>query len=341
MLVWTVITLAALASGSARAVEPPVPFDTEFHYWNNHWYVWLPGHAVYEAVEVMSTAALETAKPLVWVFFTERALPKRQHHYVNNAAVAAATGWTYAAIDYATIGGAEGPLGLSVRFSEADGKAVVIAVDFASNMSLSSAGLTDQMGHSADRHFLLFYRELTARTEQSHVTLDGIEVSEPRGKEPVPFRAAYSRNVYVGTIRFATTRYAFAAAGCDLDFRVQQSGDATHHRYVAARASGGRVELLTDANGQLERYFNRGGSHTLTVAFSPALGTSEESTYGIGFDKFHDLVTGKVRVTHQDDGLVLDWRSQEPAWARAYPMRTQMQHHSSGCTVLSVSKAVP
>ena len=172
--------------------------------------------------------------------FTERASPKRQHHYINCRDLAASTGWTYAAIDYATTGGAETPLGLFVRFADGQGKPVTINVDFAPGAHLShlGAGLTDQTGHSADRLFLLFHRESTARTEQSAVTIDGIEVSEPRANEPPPpFRAAYSRNIFVGTIPFGESRVSFGAgiAG-ELNFREQQSADTARRLYVATRA---------------------------------------------------------------------------------------------------------
>ena len=101
---------------AASSAEPIVPFVTEFHHWDHHWYVWLPREPLYEAVEVMSLATSGSATPLVWAFFTERAPPKRQHHYTNSHDMAAKTGWTYAAIDYATTGGAEMPLGLARAF---------------------------------------------------------------------------------------------------------------------------------------------------------------------------------------------------------------------------------
>jgi len=277
--------------------------------------------------------------------FTERASPKRQHHYINCRDLAASTGWTYAAIDYATTGGAETPLGLFVRFADGQGKPVTINVDFAPGAHLShlGAGLTDQTGHSADRLFLLFHRESTARTEQSAVTIDGIEVSEPRANEPPPpFRAAYSRNIFVGTIPFGESRVSFGAgiAG-ELNFREQQSADTARRLYVATRARGDQIELLADAQGQIERYVDRRGPHTLTVDFLPPVTAADEATYRIGFDEFHDLVAGNVHITRQDSGLVLDWRTEVPAWARNYPLRAQLQRGADGSIVLSVSKPIP
>src|SRR5208282_5368563 len=132
--------LALITSTLAPSAEPIVPFVTEFHHWDHHWYVWLPRDPLYEAVEVMSSATSGAASPLVWAFFTERAPPKRQHHYINSRDLAASTGWTYAAIDYATTGGAETPLGLFVRFADGQGKPVTIKVDFAPGAGLSHLG---------------------------------------------------------------------------------------------------------------------------------------------------------------------------------------------------------
>jgi hypothetical protein len=58
-----------------------VPILSVFNHWDHHWYIWLPGDPVYEAVEVMSRERGVGASPLVWVFFTERVAPKRQVHY--------------------------------------------------------------------------------------------------------------------------------------------------------------------------------------------------------------------------------------------------------------------
>jgi hypothetical protein len=65
----------------ARAEEQPVvPLVSFFAHWDHHWYVWLKGDATYEAVEVMSRQR-GAEPPQVWVFFTERAAPKRQIHF--------------------------------------------------------------------------------------------------------------------------------------------------------------------------------------------------------------------------------------------------------------------
>lgn len=337
------VTFASFAGVSTYAGEPIVPFNSRFSHWDHHWYVWLPSDPVYEAVEVMSAAVPDSSSPLVWAFSTERAAPKRQHHYVNDRDLAAATGWTYADIAYAVSGTADGPLGLSVGFTDTDGKPMTIAVDFPpdATLSRSGAGLTNQIGHSGERVFLIFYREQAARTEECRVTIGGIEMSQPRANEPPPpFRAAYSRNIFVATIPFGESRFAFGPAReSDLDFIEQKRDDADHRLYVATRG-GDRIELIADGEDRLERYLDRRGAHVFAVDFSPPLAPSGESAYRVSLDDFHDLVSGAVRAMRRDDELILDWQQQEPAWTRDYPLRTRLHTGTDG-EVMTVSKAAP
>lgn len=64
---------------------PVIPAHMSIQHWDNHWFVWLPTHPIYEAVEVMSNDA-PNEQPLVWVFFTERDGAKTQIHYYNDQA---------------------------------------------------------------------------------------------------------------------------------------------------------------------------------------------------------------------------------------------------------------
>jgi hypothetical protein len=338
--------IAASTALAARAAgEPIVPFTSRFSHWDHHWYVWLPRDPVYEAVEVMSADRPGASSPLVWAFFTERAAPKRQHHYVNDPALAAQTGRSYAAIDYAASGAAGGPLGLAARFADVAGQPVAIAVDFPAGVGLSpkGGGLTNQIGHSGDRVFLIFYREAAARTEASRVTVGGVERSEPvAGAPPLPFRAAYSRNIFVATIPFGEVKVAFGAErGVDLDFIEEPGKDDAHRLFVATRAGGERIELVADRDGRLERYLDRRGAHFLAVDFSPPLAASGDSAYRIGLDDFHDLVAGVVRPLRDGNALLLDWRPQAPEWTRSYPLLTRSERGADGAIALTVSKATP
>jgi hypothetical protein len=149
---------------AAAAEADMMPIISAFRHWDHHWYIWLPGDPKYEAVEVMSND-LDAAMPsLVWVFFTERAAPKRQVHYFNDARVATARGGNYREIAFAMTGAEGEPRGIMVSLNDVDGRAVAIEVEFGPEVQLTTrgAGLTDQSGHSADRHLLLFFREKNA-----------------------------------------------------------------------------------------------------------------------------------------------------------------------------------
>jgi hypothetical protein len=90
--VLVLLCASLMGTGLAVAQAPVVPIASFLHHWDHHWYVWLVGDPVYEAVEVMASERGPERAPLVWVFFTERAVPKRQIHYYNDPQVAASVG---------------------------------------------------------------------------------------------------------------------------------------------------------------------------------------------------------------------------------------------------------
>ena len=84
------LNLATVLAPMTLSAKPLVPLLSFLQHWDHHWYAWLPGDPVYEAVEVMSTER-SGREPLVWVFFTERAPPKNQANYYNDATAVAAS----------------------------------------------------------------------------------------------------------------------------------------------------------------------------------------------------------------------------------------------------------
>jgi hypothetical protein len=103
-------------TGATSANTPLVPIISMFHHWDHHWYLWLPGDPVYEAVEVMAAERAPNTSPLVWVFFTERDGPKHQVHYLNDSRLAAATGAVSRDIAFTMTGAKGGPQSVSVKF---------------------------------------------------------------------------------------------------------------------------------------------------------------------------------------------------------------------------------
>ena len=166
----------SVASALALAATPLVPIASFLHHWDHHWYIWLPGDPLYEAVEVMAAERGPDSAPLVWAFFTERDGPKRQTHYYNDARAAAAAGGQARDIAFKMTGPEGGARGVSVAFDDAKGRPVVIEVHMSAEAHLGArgAGLTNQIGHSGDRLLLLFFREKAVLADSSSVTIAGV-----------------------------------------------------------------------------------------------------------------------------------------------------------------------
>ena len=122
------------------AATPLVPLVSELYHWDHHWYLWLPGDPVYEAVEVMAAERGPNAVPLVWVFFTERDGSKRQIHYYNDPRVAAATGAQSRDIAFTMTGSEGGPRGVSVNLVDQTARPIEIGVSFSPDARLITAG---------------------------------------------------------------------------------------------------------------------------------------------------------------------------------------------------------
>src|SRR5262249_19683609 len=127
-----VLLVACAATAATEGPEPSiplVPLTSRFGYWDHHWFVWLPRHPVYEAVEILSRDTPGDPRKLVIVFFTERAGGKRQDFYLDNVdAVAQWPGGLYRPMRYARSGTDGGPQGVLVTFTDKDGHSVEIEV---------------------------------------------------------------------------------------------------------------------------------------------------------------------------------------------------------------------
>ncbi len=320
---------------TSASATPLVPIISLLSHWDHHWYIWLPGDPRYEAVEVMAAERGADVPPLVWVFFTERDEPKRQTHYFNDARVAAARGANFSDIAFTMTGAGERPQDLVVSFVDAGGRSIAIEVRFNPGTQLvtQGAGLTNQIGHSGDRLLLVFFRERNAFAQMSQVTIAGLDVAipQPGQNHPVPFSAAYSKNIFVSGFAFGERRVDFAddSAGAETD-ALRFAPSAQRGVYVAARPDNSRVELVTAMDDALAYYRHRSGNHGLEIEFIPPLPPTNarnadfDSTYRMSLDGFRDLLVGTVHVSKQSDKFTLDWHFQEPVWTRAHPLRTTL-----------------
>ena len=116
------ISLTIVLAPLTALAKPLVPILSFLQHWDHHWYVWLPGDSLYEAVAVMATECGPQG-PLVWVFFTERAPPKNQANYYNDATAVAASKARgrlahFVPLSFAMTGTEGAPRGVSVEFDE-------------------------------------------------------------------------------------------------------------------------------------------------------------------------------------------------------------------------------
>lgn len=338
-----------VAHAAAAAETDLMPTISTFRHWDHHWYLWLPGDPKYEAVEVMSSDRDATMPPLVWVFFTERAVPKRQVHYFNDARVATARGGNHREIAFAMTGAEGGPRGITVSLTDVDDRPVTIEVQFGPGVQLTTrgAGLTDQSGYSADRHLLLFFREKNAITSNRTVTRDGIDVAHPHVGEnhTIPWPAAYSRNIFVAVFPFEERSAVFGTSG-PVERDVVRFAPADRNGIaVSDLMDRTKLELVATSSGQLQRYRHFDGSDVLEIDFKPPLlsidqrADAADSVFQISIDGFHDLMTGSVKVTRDDKAVVIDWRFESPEWARATPLQTHISYEGDGRARIALRQA--
>jgi hypothetical protein len=314
LLAFVLVCWMAPASAQDHPVVPLVSF---YAHWDHHWYVWLEGDATYEAVEVMSRGPADA--PQVWVFFTERAAPKRQHHFTNDRQLAKAFGWQLREMTFSTAGPASEAQSLTVGLRGPDDRPVSIAIERnpAAALSAERGGLTNQIGHSGDRLVLLFFRERGALTAKASVTIDGVEVARPRpgASYNAPFEAAYSSNIIVSGFPFTTWKLS-----------LHKSNDG----WRANLANGSVVQLETAGASELRTYVQGEGEHRLAVRFEPAIPPVErlaagfDTKFAVSLDRFADLVQGRMRAEPGPAGAHFDWSFEMPGWLRGRAMQAVM-----------------
>jgi len=328
------LAVVPVTAGSAAArpeastiSDPLVPFSTIVDHWDHHWFLWLPHHPVYEAVEIASRDPDPDGRVAVWIWFTERTGAKHQIHYRNDRALAGLVGGEYRPIDFTISGDVGRPRGVAVRFDDVENRPVAIDVAFdpAQTLSRQGAGLTDQSGHMSDRGFLVFYRATNALAPDARVLIGANNVTFDR-EQPAggfPFKWAYSHDITIGVIRYGPFNAGF---GPDRFHPSSQAGG-----YVMQTPGGGSVSLITDPQGRLREYVDHGaGGAFLRVAFDPPLpscGGGDQvrtSAFSVSIAAAADILKGTVEATCGGRVLVLVWRPSEPDWARKQPFRSEL-----------------
>ena len=265
--------------GRAGAAAPVVPLVSHHQYWDHHWFVWLPRHPVYESAEIMSIDAAGSPYRAVWVFFTERRGNKRQLHFLDDRRIVESyDGSHYRPIVYRRSGAAGRGQSVRVALKGLDGEPIEIAVDLADRpLTRIGAGLTDQSGHSANAHFLLFHRDRNALAQRNEVRIGGRDYSFRPGDDPMGkhgFMAAYSAGIQLAVIPFG--RWSFVrretkliATAAGLSFSVAAGGGMR----LTAPMPGyrNRISVDLDAGGALAGYRHDAATHRLALSLDTSL----------------------------------------------------------------------
>jgi len=357
LLVGAVLVLAvvAFATSGRGEVAPAVPLVSEHHYFDHHWYVWLPRHPTYEAVEVMSIDTPSNPYRLVWVFFTEREGAKRQHHFMDDRRIAdGVDDLHYRQIDYRRTGGSEGGQSVSVSFTDLEGALVELEIN-AENVPLTQAGagLTDQSGHSADLLVLLFHRERNATAARNKVAIGGQDFSFRAGDDPEGkhrFMAAYSAGIQIVVFPFrqwsfaaGETRLSDDAAGLSFNVKARTEGIA-----LVADLPGyqNRSTIELNSEGALERYRHEVSGHRLFISLDEALPLTgpappAASRFSVLLDPEEPVASGHVVSEPTEDGRRLSWTIDTPSWAAGYPFESLIGERDGGMALTLRSARSP
>ena len=345
-LILTCVAATTTGSGAAAAT-PAIPLLSYHYHFDHHWYVWLPRHPKYEAVEVMSIDSPFNPYKLVWVFFTEREGAKRQHHFMDNPWIAEGTEYfRFRNIDYRRTGEADEGQGVHVSFTGLGGDPIEISID-AEGMPLgvAGAGLTNQSGHGAERVVMLFHRKRSARTEHNTVLIDGRDFSFRAGDDPGEkhrFVAAYAADIQIAVFPFG--EWGFTASEARL------SDDTAGLSFAAEARDGGvtlaadmpgyddRITIELDGNGALERYRHEVGVHRMVISLDDALPITgpappSASRFSVLLDPDEPVASGRVVSKPTETGRRLSWTIDTPSWATGYPFESLVEQQDGRLTL--------
>ena len=359
LLIGAALVLACVAfatAGRSTAASTPVIPLISYHFsYDHHWYVWLPRHPTYEAVEIMTIDAPYNPYRLVWVFFTEREGEKRQHHFMDDPRIAeGADYFHYRKIAYRRTGEAGAGQRVHVSLTGLDGVPFEVEIDAEGvPLTQAGAGLTDQSGHGADRVVMLFHRKRTARTERNRVVIGGTDYSFRAGDDPEGehrFTAAYSAGIQIVVFPFGQwtfkgdgTRLGSEAAGFSFAAEGREDGTALVSDLLGYD---NRTTIELDTDGDLERYRHDVGSNRMVISLDaplPLTGPAPQSAsrFTILLDPDEPVASGSAVSERTETGRRLSWTIDTPSWAAGYPFESVVEERDDGMTLTLRSARSP
>ena len=327
------------------ATASAVPLVTVHQRWDHHWFVWLPRHPVYEAVEVIvdrTGPAAITGR--YGCFFTEREGGKRQVHYFDDRQIVEHfPGSHFRLIEYERFGTPGQGQSVRVALTGLDETPIEIVVDVADEpLTRIGAGLTDQSGHSADSLFLLFHRDRNALARANEVRIGGKDYSFRAGDDPTGehrFMAAYSAGIQIATVSFghwAFSRHAarLSASQDGLSFAVTEPDGGM--RLTASRPGyRNRVAVDFDASGALTGYRHDAAANRLVFSLDRALPLAPDAPpaareFAVHMNADEPVARGQAVSEPIEGGRRVTWRLHSPPWTGDYSFESIIESNDGG-----------
>jgi hypothetical protein len=334
---WVCATLIACVSPAAAQQLPEIPFHTNYTYWDHHWLQWLPTHPRFEAIE--ASVASAGGKSFIRVWLTERAPPKRQVFYFDDAGMARAmsVGAHFVPLTYRILGEPNAPRGLDLDLKGIDGEAISWLLRFPPERRLISdfAGLKPSGGHGEESVFLLFVLGPNATTYDSRVMIgDRLHAVTPENirADGRYYGAAYTAGAHNFVFAYGSAQVAREGAALRTSWaggrRFEAMGGALRSQSFGFNGASA-IEIVRDAGGAT-LYRHRFGAHDALVTIE------EGGRYTVGFDDAAPVLTGAWRYDAADGSLL--WAPEQPGWARATTLRTRAVPGANGYELM-VSRA--
>ncbi|HEX2815831.1 MAG TPA: hypothetical protein VHN39_05535 [Phenylobacterium sp.] len=291
------------------------------------------GHPAYEAVEAM----IQRRPAGAWSI---RAILTRhdqsQIDHINEPALLASMRGARRETIYRPIDLALEDLGHARRarlaFESKDGEQVVLDLETAGAPSPRGGGLTDPGGHSADSSLPLMLRGAsTLAGPRSRVRIDGVEYLLPvkaRTEAFVGHEGYYTEDHAMGVVRAGEVRLRLLTSPDRPDVGARwtfETGDGRLDYVVTARAANGELRIEKD-DGSGESLIAHAVGDQLDVtrihvpsdplgAGGVALSFGPAGRFSLSMDQAPDLVTGHTEATPSAEGVILNLRPAQPAWA--------------------------
>ncbi len=322
---------------------PLIPFNTNFwNYWDHYWMTWLDEHPVYEAIEL--TCFDNPQNPdykLIRVFLSEKTGNKKQYFYLNDSVAVerSRANSFFRDIAYRRRGKVNEPQNLYIEFIDKDDKLVQWNITFDSDKKLRKhqGGLTSSI-HSVGYILLYHLRMNTSSTYNDEVLIDKIDYAFKENQSDIEGKQSwYNKDIYSAVVIFGTLNFEIEKGIISNNWgRVFKP---TKNNGLYRSNSLGRenfIEFEVDEANQLKYYQQISFGHSFKFSFNPPLPNmitaknGQIIDYSVSFDDNENLMFGKISIEKRNDQILLNWKNQDPEWARNRPFQSILTFNEKG-----------